>query len=211
MQCPEPCREWKCQELTGPTGRAAPHRHSHPFKYFLFHLMPLVRCVGHSHRVTQRCLKCLLQFAEGKMLPLTGNTGDTECSWCVCLCTLFEREGGTDFILVSNMRSPIVTGIAEFSSTPIMGYLNTPVWRKPFPSWNCEGVVFAPALKENETQQCSGWWRFCYLINSSFYGGGGSGLACHFLLPCVAGGQAGRGPLVPGTSLWATFPLAVSM
>lgn len=29
-----------------------------------------------------------------------------------------------------------------------MGYLNTPVWRKPFPSWNFEGVVIAPALKE---------------------------------------------------------------
>lgn len=30
MQRPEPCREWKCQELTVPTGRAAPLRHSRP-------------------------------------------------------------------------------------------------------------------------------------------------------------------------------------
>lgn len=29
------CREWRCQELTEPTGRAAPHRHSHPLKCFL--------------------------------------------------------------------------------------------------------------------------------------------------------------------------------
>lgn len=51
------------------------------------------------------------------------------------------REGGTDFILVSNIRSPAL--LETLSSTPIMGYLNTPVWRRPFPSWNCEGVVIA--------------------------------------------------------------------
>lgn len=36
-----------------------------------------------------------------------------------------------------------------------MDYLNIPVLRKPFPSWNGEDVVFAPvqlpALSKNET------------------------------------------------------------
>lgn len=39
----------------------------------------------------------------------------------------FETEGGTDLILVSNIESPVVKGTVAFTSTPIMGYLNTPV------------------------------------------------------------------------------------
>lgn len=46
-----------------------------------------LNAIGEEHwsfpQVTQRCLKCLLQFAGGKMLPLTGNTtGTASGSWC---------------------------------------------------------------------------------------------------------------------------------
>jgi len=72
--------------------------------------------------------------------------------------------------------------------------LPVPLSRKPAPSWDREGAAVAPvqlpALGENETSQCSGWWRFDVSQIPGFRSeqGGELGLSCEKWLcpPCPA-------------------------
>lgn len=165
LECPAAKRNLmlgKCSALN-PAGNGSARNSQDPQEEQLHTgiLTPLSRFCVSLNAIGEECWSLPQGYTEVSEVSAAGCWGEGAAThrqhhghkvFLVCLSLHVIRERGRHWLtFVSNIRSPVVTGIVAFSSTPITGCLNTSVWRKPFPSWNCERVASAPALKENET------------------------------------------------------------